>query len=142
MRKKIMHRIVLSIVLVYSTSSYCSEYPEDFKPQMADQMSQAYCSDGDFLQCLSLSLIECESDMRKAVENCDYRPMWSEFERKENAGTEYSFDRTVTNAIGACVGDGFREGINVADAHYDQCMSDYFERFKAKNQAHVREREE
>ena len=57
--------------------------PEGFKLNMANSMSKVFCSDTQFIKCIGINLKGCDSHVRNAVENCDCRPMWNEFERIE-----------------------------------------------------------
>ncbi|MEW8000671.1 MAG: hypothetical protein AB2795_19170 [Candidatus Thiodiazotropha endolucinida] len=116
--------------------------PKSFQLGIAEDLSASYCSDSKLLQCLPLGQNECKKGMKAAVMSCDYRPLWNEFERKENAGSDYVFDQGVTEAIGKCVGDGFRKGTGVSGEQFDRCMEEYFLRFRARIRANIEGLEE
>ncbi|MCG7932760.1 MAG: hypothetical protein N0E44_22340 [Candidatus Thiodiazotropha lotti] len=98
-------------------------------------MSNMYCSDSQFNQCIGIKQKECNYHVRSALENCDYRPVWDELERMENSEEEPTFDINVSNEIGECVGKGLQNKLSIPDSLFDQCAAEQFARFRAKIQA-------
>lgn len=137
-----MNKPAVLVVLVFTSSVFGEEMPKSFQLGIAEDLSASYCSDSELLQCLPLGQNECQRSMMAAVMNCDYRPLWREFERKENAGSNYVFDHGVIKAIGECVGYGFRNGTGVAGEQFDRCSEGHFLRFRARVRANIEGGEE
>ncbi|WP_369162816.1 hypothetical protein [Candidatus Thiodiazotropha sp. LNASS1] len=129
------YKATLFSLLFCISPCYGIEMPEDFNIQIAKDMSKGYCTDIQFTQCLGTDEQACTVHMQKSVAKCDYSPLWQEFNRKEEAGDDYVFDRKIQYKIGECVNSELRKLFGVSDSQYEQCLVDHSFRLKESMKA-------
>jgi hypothetical protein len=127
-----MRYLTFLLFLVSASTSFSDEISDDFKLYLENVMSQEYCTDILFLNCLGQDQANCYSQVKMAIRNCEFETLLSEVEDKYNADTGHTLSKNLSNTVGKCVGDNLRINFGVRDTVYNKCMLEHMARSRNK----------
>jgi hypothetical protein len=122
------------LFLVSSSTGFSDEITDNFKQYLENEMSQEYCTDIVFLDCLAKSQTKCYSQVKTAIRKCKFEMIMSESEDKYNADADHALNKDLSNTVGKCVGDNLRNNFAVLDSVFNKCMLEHV--IRSKNKRH------